>query len=96
MPDWYQWQGRDLVLALHVQPGASHDRLDGRHGDRLKIRISAPPADDRANTRLLTFLASLFDVPRRQVKLLSGPGSRQKRVRIHKPRTLPSGIEPPR
>ena len=96
MPDCYQWQGRDLVLALHVQPGAAHDRLDGCHGDRLKIRISAPPANDRANTRLLTFLASLFDVPRRQVELLSGPGSRQKRVRIHEPRTLPDGIEPPR
>lgn len=44
MPAWYQWQDRDLVLALHVQPGASHDRLDGCHDDRLKVRILAPRA----------------------------------------------------
>jgi uncharacterized protein (TIGR00251 family) len=53
MPDWYQWHGKDIVLALHVRPGAAQDRLDGCHGDRLKIHISAPPADGRANTRLL-------------------------------------------
>jgi uncharacterized protein (TIGR00251 family) len=86
MPAWYQWQDRDPVLALHVQPGASHDRLDGCHDDRLKVRISAPPAHGRANTRLPGFLASLFDVPRRHVELLSGAGKRRKRLRILAPR----------
>jgi hypothetical protein len=84
MPDWYQWHGKNIILALHVRPGAAQDRLDGCHGDRLKIRISAPPADGRAN----------FSVPRRQVELLSGQGSRLKRVRIQRPVSLPDGIGP--
>ena len=92
MPAWYQWQGRDLVLALHAQPGAAQDRLDGCHGERLKIRISARPANGRANARLLQYPASLFDVPPRQVELLSGQGSRQKRVSIQEPEALPDEI----
>jgi hypothetical protein len=94
MPDWYQWHGKNIILALHVRPGAAQDRLDGCHGDRLKIRISAPPADGRANIRLRRFLTTLFSVPRRQVELLSGQGSRLKRVRIQRPVSLPDGIGP--
>jgi hypothetical protein len=85
---WYRWDGEDLLLAVHVQPGARADRLDGCHGDRLKIRISAPPVDGKANDHLLRYLAGLFDVPLRDVSLLSGTGARAKRVRIRQPSRL--------
>ena len=90
---WYQWDGEDLILAVHIQPKASQDALDGTYGERLKIRISAPPVDGKANEHLIRFLAGLFDVPRRQVRLLSGESSRAKRIRIRQPRTLPAEIE---
>ena len=92
---WYQWDGEDLILAVHIQPKASQDALDGAYGERLKIRISAPPVDGKANEHLVRFLASLFDVPRRQVRLLSGESSRAKRIRIQQPRTLPAEIKNP-
>lgn len=93
---WYHWEGEDIVLLLHVQPGASHDMLAGIVDDRLKIRVTAPPANGRANAHLLRFLAGIFGVPRSRVELLSGHGNRYKRVRIIDPRKLPEIIVPPR
>jgi uncharacterized protein (TIGR00251 family) len=91
---WYQWDGEDLLLAVHVQPGASSDCLGGCHGDRLKIRISAPPVDGKANTHLLRYLARLFGVPLHNVSLLSGAGARAKRIRIRQPTRLVAEIKP--
>jgi uncharacterized protein (TIGR00251 family) len=49
--------------------------------------------DGKANEHLVRFLAKLFDVPRRQVRLLSGEGGRKKRVCIQQPGTLPVEIK---
>ncbi len=92
---WFQWDGEDLLLAVYVQPGARADRLDGCYGERLKIRICAPPVDGKANSYLLRYLAGLFDVPLRNVSLLSGAGARAKRIRIHQPARLLPEIAPP-
>jgi hypothetical protein len=89
---WYQWDGEDLLLAVHVQPRASTDSLDGIHGDRLKVRLTAPPVNGKANSHLIRLLAKHFGVPCRQVLLLSGENSRAKRLRIQRPRQMPAGI----
>lgn len=91
---WFQWDGEDLLLAVYIQPRASADSLDGTHGERLKIRLTAPPVDGKANSHLVRFLARHFGVPRRQVQLLSGESSRAKRIRIQRPRQLPAGLLP--
>ena len=90
---WYQWDGEDLILAVHIQPNASRDAFDGKHGNRLKIRITAPPVDGKANEHLVRYSASLFAVRRSQVRLLSGSSGRAKRIRIKRPRTLPDEIK---
>jgi hypothetical protein len=87
---FYTWRGADLVLDCHLQPGASNIGFAGQHGERLKIRISAPPVDGKANSMLLAFLAEEFAVSKRQVSLLSGQQSRQKRVLIVAPQRLPA------
>lgn len=92
MTDWYRWDGEDLVLACHLQPKASKDEFAGPHGDRLKIRLTAPPVEGKANAHLLAFLAKAFGVPKSQVSLESGELNRQKRVRIARPRRLPEGL----
>jgi uncharacterized protein (TIGR00251 family) len=89
---WYQWDGEDLTLAVYVQPRASRDSIEGTHGERLKIRLMAPPVEGRANEHLLRFLASVFGVPRRQVTLLAGTNGRNKRIRIERPSRLPDGL----
>lgn len=94
MASWYRWQGEDLLLILRVQPRASRDEIVGPHGDALKVRITAPPVDGKANAHLLRFLAKAFQVPAAAVRLVSGESGRDKRVVITHPQSLPkeSGI----
>ncbi|MBM7062367.1 YggU family protein [Pseudomonas sp. UL073] len=86
---WFRWDGADLILACHLQPKASRDEFAGLHGERLKIRLTAPPVEGKANAQLLTFLAAAFGVAKTQVQLESGELNRHKRVRIHAPTRLP-------
>ncbi|MCG6886361.1 MAG: DUF167 family protein [Proteobacteria bacterium] len=90
----YIWQGDTLQLHVYLQPRASRDEIVGPHGDNLKIRITAPPVDGKANQHLLRFLAREFRVPLSQVALLSGQASRTKLVQIQQPRQLPPMIRP--
>jgi uncharacterized protein (TIGR00251 family) len=82
-----------IVLTLHVQPGARRTEVAGTHGEgtqmRLKLRLAAPPVDGKANAQLLSFLAEAFGVPRRDVILVRGDASREKIVRIVRPRMRP-------
>ena len=89
---FYHWQGEDLILDCHLQPGAKRTEFAGQHGERLKIRISAPPVDGKANDALMRFLADAFAVSRQQVSLLSGQSSRQKRLLIKQPQQLPEDL----
>jgi uncharacterized protein (TIGR00251 family) len=87
-----RWQDGDLLLACHLQPGASRSELAGMHGDRLKIRIKAPPIEGRANDELRRFLAAACDVAQRDVVIEQGELGRQKLVRIRAPRQVPAGL----
>ena len=70
------------TLELHVQPGARRTEVGGMHGARIKIRLAAPASEGRANEALIEFLAEEFGVARRDVRILSGLKSRDKRVVI--------------
>lgn len=45
-----------FVLRIQVVPGASRSHIVGLHGDRLKVRIAAPPEDGKANAELTAIL----------------------------------------
>jgi len=74
--------GGRVRFSVRVQPRASRSEVIGVHGDALKIRLSAPPVDGAANTALIEFLANVFAVRRRDVRILSGETSRSKIVEI--------------
>lgn len=80
-----RWDGDDLLLSIHAQPGARQTAWAGRHGDALKIRLRARAVDGAANAALTTFLADEFQVPEKSVRLLSGERGRDKRLRIMLP-----------
>jgi uncharacterized protein len=65
---------------VQVQPRASRDAIAGEQADALKIRLTAPPLDDRANEALLRLLAERLNVPRAAVRIVAGAKSRRKRV----------------
>jgi uncharacterized protein (TIGR00251 family) len=83
LPAWARPEPDGFTLLLHVQPGAKRTEAAGQHGDALKVRLAAPPTDGKANAELMRFVAALFDVPKRQVEILSGHAHRHKRLRVH-------------
>jgi uncharacterized protein (TIGR00251 family) len=67
-----------VQLQLHVQPGASRTGIAGLHGDALKVRVAAPPAEGRANKELLDYLAEVLGVPRARIAVVKGETGRRK------------------
>ena len=70
------------LLSLWVQPNAKRSEWAGLHGERLKVRLAAPPLDNRANRELVRFLAKALELPRGKIEIVAGLGSRGKTVRI--------------
>ena len=70
-------------LAVTAAPRASRSEIVGLHGDRLKVRLAAPPVDGAANKELEKLLAKALDVPRSSVEVVRGLSGRSKTVRIH-------------
>lgn len=69
-------------IALKVVPGARRDQIAGALGDRLKVRVAAPPEDGRANDAVCTLLARALGVKGRDVTIVSGHASAEKTARI--------------
>lgn len=85
MSPWYRLSADgQLLLTLHIQPGAKKTELVGEHGDALKIRLAAPPVDGKANEALIQFVAARLGVARSDVILKSGQSSRRKVLHIIK------------
>jgi uncharacterized protein (TIGR00251 family) len=80
--DLYSTEDDAVVLAVHVQPRAGRSAVLGRHGRALKLRVAAPPVDDRANAATVALLADEFGVPERDIELVAGERSRIKRFRL--------------
>lgn len=69
-------------LSVKVVPRASRSEITGWLGDRLKVKIAAPPQDGRANAALEAFLADTLGLPKRNVRVASGHGSSSKIVEL--------------
>ena len=80
--DLYAFDGSTVVLAVHVQPRAGRSAVLGRHGNALRLRVAAPPVDDRANDAARVLLAEQFGVAPADVELVAGQRSRLKRFRL--------------
>lgn len=72
-----------VFVNLYVQPGAKVSQVCGMHGERLKLKISSPPVDGKANQEVIEFFANLLKLPKREIALDSGDKSRNKRVKIN-------------
>jgi uncharacterized protein (TIGR00251 family) len=71
-----------VSFRVRVQPRASRDAVGGEWEGALRVRITAPPVDSRANEALCKLLARHLNVPTGAVRLCSGERSRTKRVEI--------------
>ena len=71
-----------ICINVRVIARARKTELAGTREDALVVRLKAPPVDGAANEELVSFIASLLDVPRTAITILSGTRSRHKRLRI--------------
>ena len=72
MASHFRWSAEELRLQLRISPRASRDQVGSLMGERLKIAITAPPVDGKANQHLQQFLAKQFGISRSQVSIESG------------------------
>jgi uncharacterized protein (TIGR00251 family) len=77
-----QESAKGVAFAIKVQPRARKNAIIGVVGDIVKLALTAPPVDGRANQAVIEFLAELFEIPRTSVTIASGETSRRKVVRI--------------
>jgi uncharacterized protein (TIGR00251 family) len=71
-----------VSFSVKVQPRASRSGMAGELDGALRIRLAAPPVDGEANEELVSLLAKLLDIPRRQIEIISGQKSKNKVVRV--------------
>ena len=71
-----------VTLKVRLQPRASRDEIDGLLGDALKIKVTAPPVEGRANKAVKKFLAVRLGLPPSQIEMIAGERSREKLLRI--------------
>jgi len=72
----------EATLDIRVIPRSPRSSVDGMRGAAILVRLAAPPVDGAANDALIAFLSAALDIPRRQITIVSGERSRDKRVRI--------------
>lgn len=72
----------NVIISVHVQPGARDNRVMGPHGDALKVRVTAPPVDGKANRAVAAVLAEALGLPEASLTLVAGASNRKKRYRV--------------
>jgi uncharacterized protein len=77
-----QQQGHAVTFSVKVHPRARHDRITGTLANALKLEITAPPVDGKANEACIRFFAELLKVPRSSVTIAAGNSSRNKVIRV--------------
>ena len=77
-----QEQDDGVMFAVKVHPRAKKNAITGELGDALKVSLTAPPVDGRANKACVEFFTKLLKVPRSSVTIASGQSSRNKVIRV--------------
>ncbi|PYO56391.1 MAG: DUF167 domain-containing protein [Candidatus Rokuibacteriota bacterium] len=72
------------LLPVRVQPRARRNEVVGWQGGALRVRVTAPPTDGRANQAVVELLAAALGLPRASIALVSGAASRDKLLRVER------------
>ena len=71
-----------VTFSVKVHPRAKKNAVTGELGDALKVALTAPPVEGRANEACIEFFAKLLKVPQSSVTIASGQASRNKVIRV--------------
>jgi uncharacterized protein (TIGR00251 family) len=73
---------KEITLKVYLQPRSSKNEIAGAYRDGIKIRVTAPPSEGKANKALIKFLAKELQIPESNIEILKGYHSREKILRI--------------
>ena len=71
-----------VTFIVRVQPKASRNQVDGFSAHRLRLRVTAPPQDGKANVAVISLLAETLGLPKSRLRIIRGHGSREKVVQV--------------
>ncbi|MDP3970789.1 MAG: DUF167 domain-containing protein [bacterium] len=77
---WFKEINEGLLLLIKVVPGASRTEIVGLLGNRLKIKVAAPPEQGKANAMLISFLAELLGLKKSNISVKFGKSSPEKNI----------------
>ena len=72
----------ELILKIRVEPRSSKSGIAGPYGDGLKVKLTSPPVEGKANKELVEVLARAFGIKKSDVEIVSGKSSKNKVVRL--------------
>lgn len=81
--DYLKITGNDIVIKVKIVPGSSRNKIVGVYNDALKITITTPPVEGKANKKCITYLAKYFNVAKSKVEIISGQTSKNKLIKIY-------------
>ncbi len=81
--NYFKITGNDIIIKVKIVPGSSKNKIIGVYNDSLKINITAPPVEGKANKKCIAYLAKYFDVVKSKIEIISGQTSKNKFIKIY-------------
>ncbi len=72
-----------FTLNIKVEPRSSKSEIIGPYGDGIKVKLTSPPVDGKANKELVNLLAKELKIPKKDIEIISGQSSKNKVVRFN-------------
>jgi len=81
--NYFKITGNDIIIKVKIVPGSSKNKIIGVYNDSLKITITAPPVEGKANKKCIAYLAKYFNVAKSKIEIISGQTSKNKLIEIY-------------
>ena len=73
---------KDITIKVKVEPRSSKSGIVGPYGDSLKVKLTSPPVEGKANKELIEVLSKEYGIPKKNVEIVSGHNSKNKTVKL--------------
>jgi len=81
--NYFKITGNDIIIKVKIVPGSSKNKIIGVYNDSLKITITAPPFEGKANKKCIAYLAKYFNAAKSKIEIISGQTSKNKFIKIY-------------
>jgi len=75
-------QSGSILLKVKVEPRSSRPGVIGLYGDSLKVKLTSPPVEGKANNEIISVLSKVLGIKKKQIEIISGRSSKNKIIRL--------------